>query len=379
MLRASLFLSLVAWASALRIGTSATACKQRTGMLTMFDEKTISKFQTAPVVTDSKPKVTPKPGGEGSILVTDGSGSFYKSRTMFQQLHDFGTFAAITASSTSMADAKKMLNSRQARYSGLIDVLDFQEGAVPSFDGFDAWLAINADASNLGPQITSAAAAGIKRAFILCSNLLDSSLIAQLESSGLDYTLLRTGDLIDAGVSNSLTIGEYELPVCEDVAMEDVFRFVTEALTLPEANNRMFSLCPAEPNAGLKEMRYRGYERRDEVKAMLAGKLPDNEEGIKMEDEEETEVVMRSAAEVEAEREEELKALIAKAKARGEAVQAKLAHDEAERLAYRKEQEKYYKSPMPADGTDSSDDTDSSAPDDESSEDSSSEPKASSD
>lgn len=77
----------------------------------------------------------------GKVVVTDGSGdNFYGSRTVFQMLHDYGDFSAITvrhdgarnchcrlphaahlriaraawqASSSSTANAKKMLLSRQ--------------------------------------------------------------------------------------------------------------------------------------------------------------------------------------------------------------------------------------------------------------------------
>ena len=69
---------------------------------------------------------------------------------------------------------------------------------------------------------------------------------------------------------------------------------------------------------------------------------------------------MRSEAEIAAERADELQRLIAKAKKRGEETQARLQFEEAEKLQYRKEQEKYYKAPLPDDGqtptTDADDD-----------------------
>jgi hypothetical protein len=50
-----------------------------------------------------------------SVVVTDGTDSFYGSRTLFQFLHDFGEFDKITAFGPSVVDAKKMLLSRQVR------------------------------------------------------------------------------------------------------------------------------------------------------------------------------------------------------------------------------------------------------------------------
>jgi len=93
----------------------------------------------------------------GSIVVTDGTGSFYQSRTMFNLLNDFGRYKSIIASSDDMADAKKMLISRQGRYSGLLDVLSFHEGATP-FSEAETWLAISPDESSLASQIDAAAA-----------------------------------------------------------------------------------------------------------------------------------------------------------------------------------------------------------------------------
>ena len=105
-------------------------------------------------------------------------------------------------------------------------------------------------------------------------------------------------------------------------------------------------------------MRLCGYERRDEVQVLLKGGLPDSEVIASEEaaaEEEKTELVLRSEAEIAEERAEELKALLARAKQRGIETQQKLAYEEAERLAFRKEQEKYYKAP-------SSDDTPDSPP-----------------
>ncbi len=51
----------------------------------------------------------------GAAIVTDGTNSFYSSRMIFQTLHDHGEFTKLTAFSSSVAEAKKMLLSRQVR------------------------------------------------------------------------------------------------------------------------------------------------------------------------------------------------------------------------------------------------------------------------
>jgi len=337
--------------------------------ISMFDEPS-KAFEMPSPITRSGAARAARTAKTGSVVVTDGSGSFLQSRSMFQQLHDFGDFGKIVASSASIPEAKKMLMTRTARYSGLLDVLEFHEGASPTFDGVAAWLALNADEETLPADIEAACKAGVTRAFVLCSTPLSDfdAMDAKLAASGLEYTLMRTGALVadEAAVGLGLKLDDFEGVTCEDVPMGDVFRFVTESLTLPEAAKRSFSLCPSTGTApALKQMRLAGYDRRDEVRALLLDALPDGEAeaAAKLSPEaaaEQEQLVLRSEAEVAAEREEELKMLLARARQRGEETQARLQHEEAERLAYRKEQEKYYKAP--SSDADADDDAPPTAP-----------------
>jgi len=337
----------------------------RAAVLRMFEdpsEATTEKDVTITSVTRSREVGS---GRTGTIVVTDGSDSFYHSRAMFGMLHDFGRYASIVASSSSAADAKKMLLSRNARYSGLLDVLGFHEGeAASAFEGADSWLAIGPDETTLSASIDAAAAAGVKRVFLLLSAAIPDgdALEAQLSGHGIEYTVMRTGSLVNGDGGSGLKLGDLDQPVCEDVPREDVFRFVTEALTLPEANARAFSLCPSvATESSLKQMRLAGYERRDEVQLLLQGVLKEQKEAkadmTEEEAEAEAELVMRSEAEVAAEREEELRTLLARARQRGVETQERLAFEEKEKLAWRKEQERYYSKPPGGD-----DETDGDSP-----------------
>lgn len=287
----------------------------------------------------------------GSIVVTDGADSLYGSRTVFQQLYDFGSYKSITACSASSASAKKALLTRSARYSGLLDVLGFHEGAPEAaFADADTWLAINPAEDELASQISAAASAGVGRVFLLITDMLRDSdaLDAALSASGMQYTVVRTGSLVDgAPVGSGLKLDELDVPACEDVPKEDVFRFVTEALTLDEAHGRAFSLCPSVGlTSTLRQMRVCGYDRRDEIQVLLQGLL--KEEGVEAapptaeEAEAEAELVMRSEAELAAEREEELKMLLSRAKAKGIETQMRLQKEEKEKAEKREEMRKYY-------------------------------------
>eukprot|EP00316_Scyphosphaera_apsteinii_P023974 CAMPEP_0119312112 /NCGR_PEP_ID=MMETSP1333-20130426/25088_1 /TAXON_ID=418940 /ORGANISM="Scyphosphaera apsteinii, Strain RCC1455" /LENGTH=341 /DNA_ID=CAMNT_0007316673 /DNA_START=179 /DNA_END=1204 /DNA_ORIENTATION=+ len=288
-----------------------------------------------------------------SIIVTDGTDSFYGSRSVFQYLHDFGDYSTITACSTSVSDAKKMLLSRQARYSGLIDVLQFTEDDLGNaMVGATVWLTVNANESQLSEQLAKAQAAGIKRVFILISadgpsaTLDDSSALQNaLETTGMTYTVMRTGKLVADGAGGGLKICDIADDGITDVSKEDVFRFITEALTLDGANGRMLSLVSSIDESQLKEMRLAGCDRREEVEALLAGviteKSPEEEAGeIEAAKEEES----KSEAEDAADREEELKALLARARQRGLEDQKKRKEEEDEKMKLREERSKYFTS-----------------------------------
>ena len=132
----------------------------------------------------------------GKVVVTDGTCSFYESRGIFQELHDHGDFSGIeaySAGSGTTADAKKMLLSRNARYSGLLDILTFSEGEpAEAFSGADTWLSLNSDGATVSAQLAAAKAAGVKRVLLHFSadGPTDGTSAGSLEGArpGLAYT-----------------------------------------------------------------------------------------------------------------------------------------------------------------------------------------------
>lgn len=218
-----LALALVGGASSWSIHSLAAPRAVRTSPVTMFEEPPKSAEDVAiTTVTRSREVGLDR---QGSMVVTDDSGSFYGSRTIFTMLNDFGRYASIKAVSDSVVDAKKALISRAGRYSGLLDVLSFHEGEPSAaFEGAASWLAINADESTIGPKIDAAAAAGVSRVFVLISDAVAASdaLETQLKASGMAYTIMRVGKLVGTPSGVGYKLGELDLPVCEDVAKEDV-------------------------------------------------------------------------------------------------------------------------------------------------------------
>jgi hypothetical protein len=88
-----------------------------------------------------------------------------------------------------------------------------------------------------------------------------AALKTALEQAAIKYTIMRTGTLGKSGEGGGLLLGEVDDAVCEEVPIDDVFRFITEAMTISEAEGREFSLCPSADASQLKQMRLAGCSR----------------------------------------------------------------------------------------------------------------------
>lgn len=238
------------------------------------------------------------PARTGNVLVLDMTDNYYNSRDIFQQLFSFGNWAKIACVTTSTKQAKKMLLSREARYSGLIDVLEIIE--TPDVAGaagetstqlaqYDTWLVLNADEAKLGGQISAAKAAGVQRLLLtVCASggaLSDATALErQLTESGIAYTVIRTGELSKDILGSPLRIDSIDTPTCAELSRADAFRVAMEALTISEAHGKMFSLCPADSDdvsAVFKEMRFAGADRRQEVVALIKGAVEERSAQLK--------------------------------------------------------------------------------------------------
>lgn len=278
----------------------------------------------------------------GKVVVTAPEKELYVSRDIFQQLHDFGgNYGTIVQHGPSVAAAKKLLLSRNARYSGLLDVLQFSEGPLAeAMAGADSWLAVNVDVASLPEQLAAAKAAGVKRAFFLSYAPKGASAApegpdeAALASAGLEYSVMRTGPLVDArGAAVGLKLDEAGAAAGAAVGRDDVFRFAVEALTLPSAANRAWSLLPGDTNAALKEMRQSGCSRRDEVEALLSGKVVEAQKPVELTDAELAAKDKADAitdAEQKEAQEEEYKRLFAEARKLGEETAARKKYEDEE-------------------------------------------------
>lgn len=138
-------------------------------------------------------------------------------------------------------------------------------------------------------------------------------------------------------------------PTCDEVPVEDVFRFIAEAMTIPEADGRLFSLCPSTDATQLKQMRMAGCSRREEVEALLKGVIKESadEAADPVKVAEQAEADAKSEEELKAEREEEIKKLLANAKQRGIETQQRLYEEEKAKAEKRAERLSYFQQNQP--------------------------------
>lgn len=113
----------------------------------------------------------------GKVLVSGFLNS--KERTdqfVFDILQAQGKWDKIVAFAESMSFAKKRLISRRSRYSGLLDVLEFDEGdrndasvMEGKLAGCSAWLCFDCDGGKISDSVEAAKKAGVQKIVLTSS------------------------------------------------------------------------------------------------------------------------------------------------------------------------------------------------------------------
>lgn len=228
----------------------------------------------------------PKRTSAGTVLV---SGFLdCKDRTdqfVFDMLHKNEVFEKIVAYSADTSFAKKRLTSRSARYTGLLDVLDFAEGtpedllkgADGPLDGVNSWLAFAVDAATLTKQAESAKAAGVQNLVLLCTTDSDFTEAEKiLADSPVAFTFIRTGEIVDGPDDrNVIDVGALAdgLEAGANITRNDAIRVAADSFILPQASNKAFTLFRGGEDAAsyLKMLREAGFNRSTEIGAVIGG------------------------------------------------------------------------------------------------------------
>lgn len=240
---------------------------------------------------------------DGSALVSGLVRSTDRTdQTLFDQLnHEESSFrySKIIAFVNDIGFAKKRLLSRSARYTGLLDKLDFAQaespGALPSasqLDGVKTWVAYLDHEPNMLERVqeiaslAKASSSLANLAIVLAgANELDTAACQQAldslkGSEGLQYTLVAVGKLTDKPQgTDPYQLQEFGTPegfinaTCE-FSRDESCRLISELLQLESGANKAFSFMEVDDvNATeyklVKGLRAAGYTRTQELDHMV--------------------------------------------------------------------------------------------------------------
>lgn len=214
-------------------------------------------------------------------------------QAVLDTLHAQNVWGSIVALAPDVAAAKKRLTSRSARYSGLLNKLEFSEWAASptdpaaiaaalEADGIEAWVAFGVAPAEVGACLEAAKRAStVSRVVVAVDGTVDAVMAAQYEaaSSELTWSLVS----IPGGVTDDVVAADATLSIdfvdeaeAQPVARDDACRILAESLAITAGQNRAFSVAYGGANATayMKSLREAGYTRRGELGKLLAGGLP---------------------------------------------------------------------------------------------------------
>lgn len=223
-------------------------------------------------------------------------------------------FEKIVAFVNDEKSAKKRLLSRSARYTGLLDKLDFKEaaiaGALPvpaQLEGVRSWVSTIEANNDLLAQVTAIAALvkdakGLDNISVLVTDAAGevvsaedrASAVQVLKDTKKEYTLLFVGKLEDRDEgSNYYKFGEFAseddeealLPKDAVCSRAEAMRMITETLQLDAGSNRALTFSEVyDTNSTeaklVKGLREAGYVRCQEIDHVLRDGVKDYQEAL---------------------------------------------------------------------------------------------------
>lgn len=238
----------------------------------------------------SEAKKAPRLGGK---VILTGIGGVEEDEFMFNLLNEQGIWNTILLGSDDEAVTRKRFLSRSARYSGLLNLLNFTttnlndaEQLSTLLSGADAWIAFDVPPSSMGAFSQAAINAGIKRV-MFTTTLPQSSFnvthVPELEAAaasfaqaGLFFTGIRHGDVIPGDEDFPYEIANSTTGCAQPTVERGVLaRVAAELLKSEKAYNQIcgVSSSGAFADAYLKVLRSSGLTRQQEMVKMFSGGL----------------------------------------------------------------------------------------------------------
>lgn len=219
------------------------------------------------------------------------------------------TWNTLTLVTDDVNAARKTFLSRNARYSGLLDILNIVQRDINISEELDsilrehsAWLALGVPRQNISTFADIALANNIKRVIFTVVVEPDevskvthvdefSNVIKKFRQKGAEYSFtgIRHGQVIPGDENKPYEIVNSSSPLRFPTVEKGILaRVVTEVLHLNTSFNNQFgvSTSGAFADAYLQTLRSIGFTRRDEVNKLLTGGMQQMEELTKLSREE---------------------------------------------------------------------------------------------
>lgn len=208
-------------------------------------------------------------------------------------------FEKIVAFVDDMAFAKKRLLSRSARYTGLLNKLEFAQaataGSLPTaeqLDGVKSWVAYVEEGDLLASvqeiATIAKAASSLENVAILLVNAVEldtaasKAAVQALKDSGKTYTLVAVGKIEEHAEGKipysfqDVDSEEGKLPADAIFSRDEAMRMISECLQLETGSDKAISFSEVyDVNATdaklIKGLREAGYARPQEIDHMLQG------------------------------------------------------------------------------------------------------------
>ncbi|GMI23632.1 hypothetical protein TrCOL_g11309 [Triparma columacea] len=288
-------------------------------------------------------------------------------QTTFDFLKDSPSFSfsKIVAYCNDAAFAKKRLTSRSARYSGLLDILTFQEATKPDcmpskddLSGVDSVIAYGVEASEVKDLAKSMSEAKVGNAVVVMekpesAKKVKDAVSALSKAGGVSFTVITMPTIVDGAEGSSpYRVGEAtDVESFADctIPRDEALRLITECLGLESSVGKAISFRGVSTENKsyeyLKSLRSKGYTRSQEVENMIMGGVEKYEAALVEKEQKEEEVAKVQEVkkvEISKSREQEIKDLMAKAKAESAEFERKQIENDAREILAREWREQYF-------------------------------------
>ena len=230
---------------------------------------------------------------DGKLVIT-GIGSNSGDEFGLNLFNEQQLWNSIVLATTDSNVTKKRFLSRTARYSGLLNILNFQttnmvntEEVKMLLTNVDAWIAYNVTLNDVPHYTKAAIEAKVKRVIFTTSmpnNIVTSSFhieefdnaLKSFIDAGVTFTGIRHGTIIEGDEDNSYEIVNATTPCTQNTVEYGILSRVTaELLQIDDSSNKICGVSSSGEFAlaYLNVLRSSGLDRSQEVKKMFTGGL----------------------------------------------------------------------------------------------------------